>query len=542
MIFRGSKVRRNYFLIVLGFLFMFQGYLYSIDIKFISDNKYIPIDLMFNPDITNYSKMVDYTVFSVRIMTQTESGNEVFINGHKTTVPVSVPYYLKFGKNIFIIEIKNLKNKTSKSFRIVIQRYPIKPIPVIFIDADKMIPDEPKMSAKMYCFTNYSWGTGMPYLKSACEAYNIKIELRGKSSVTNDQNQAVPKSQFAVKVFGQNGKEKIVSILGLPEDSDWVLNGPYSDKSLLRNFLAYELAREMGMYAPRTVFVELYLNQNKSLVSTNDYFGLFLLTERIKPSPDKVDIAIGKADKFSVGYIFKKDKPDEAMVTFTSFSKTAWEIEYPKKKKIIASTILPLSNYISKFEESLISMKFSGTESYANYIDTDSFIDYMILNIAARNADAFVFSTYFYKDVNGKIMAGPPWDFNIAFGNINYYDCYYCNGWWLPYRYLPSKLMKDPSFVKKLIARWYELRQNVLSDWNVEFIIDQITIRIDEAQKRNFQEWPVLGVYLWPNPLPLPKTYEEEILKLKYWLITRLKWVDQNIKGIANLPPEKWSK
>ncbi|NPV00143.1 MAG: hypothetical protein HPY53_02060 [Brevinematales bacterium] len=535
-------MNRKTLMIISGFLFLFQAYLYCIDIKYISDNKVIPIDLMFHPDITNYSTMVDYTVFSVRIMTQPEPWSRIYINGKITTVPVNGPYYLKYGKNSFIIEVRNSVNKSSKTYHIVIHRYPIKPVPVIFIDADKKIPDEPKIPAKMYCFTNYQWGTGMPYLKSACQSFNIKIELRGKSSVTNDQNQAVPKGQFAIDVCGQNGKEKIVSILGLPEDSDWVLNGPYSDKSLLRNFLAYELAREMGMYAPRTVFVELYLNQNTSLVSTNDYFGLFVLTERIKPSPDKVHIAVVKSDKFPVGYIFKKDKPDPEIVTFTTLSKIAWEIEYPKKKKLIASTILSLSNYVSKFEESLISMKFGGTECYTNYIDTDSFIDYMILNIAARNADAFIFSTYFYKDVNGKIKAGPPWDFNIAFGNINYYDCYYSSGWWVPYRYLPSKLLKDPSFVKKLIARWYELRQNVLSDWNVEFIIDQITIRIDEAQKRNFQKWPVLGVYLWPNPQPLPKTYEEEVSKLKCWLLKRLKWVDQNIKGIANLPPEKWSK
>ena len=84
----------------------------------------------------------------------------------------------------------------------------------------------------------------------------ISIEIRGSSS------QMFPKKQYALETQDIDGENLNVSILGMPAENDWILYAPYSDKSLLRNFLVYELARNMGRYASRTRFCELVINKN----------------------------------------------------------------------------------------------------------------------------------------------------------------------------------------------------------------------------------------------------------------------------------------
>ncbi len=95
------------------------------------------------------------------------------------------------------------------------------------------------------------------------------------------------------------------SLMGLPAESDWILHGPYSDKALIRNYLAYTLARDMGHYASRTRFCELFLN--------DQYRGVYVLIERIKRDSARVDIAKllptdVTGDQLTGGYIVKIDR------------------------------------------------------------------------------------------------------------------------------------------------------------------------------------------------------------------------------------------
>ena len=70
--------------------------------------------------------------------------------------------------------------------------------------------------------------------------------------------------------------------------------------------------------------------------------------------------------------------------------------------------------------------------------------------------------------------------------------------------------------------------------WKTETLmsyIDSLATVLQEAQQRNFQRWPVLGQYIWPNPTPIPSTWAGEVLELKQWLTQRLAWMDMNIPG-----------
>jgi hypothetical protein len=136
-----------------------------------------------------------------------------------------------------------------------------------------------------------------------------EMKLRGNSSLR------YLKRSYALKTRDDAGESRSVSLLGFPKDSDWVLYAPYPDKTLLRDVLAYDLSRQMGQYAARTRFVEVFVNQIGGKLSMRHYAGVFVLEEKIKRAPERVNITKLTPDANSEpnitgGYIFKKDHLD----------------------------------------------------------------------------------------------------------------------------------------------------------------------------------------------------------------------------------------
>src|SRR6185503_11197902 len=146
-------------------------------------------------------------------------------------------------------------------------------------------------------------------------------------------------------------------------------------------------------------------------------------------------------------------------------------------------------------------------------------------------------STFFYKDRNSKnrkIFAGPAWDYDLAYRNANYCDGDKASGWAYQFNMvcpgdaaglIPfwwEKFMLDTAFVSDLRCRWKDVRKTVISNDHLNHIIDSIATLTNEARQRHFQRWPVLGQYIWPNPYPIPTSYEGEITALKEWIAKRL--------------------
>ena len=102
------------------------------------------------------------------------------------------------------------------------------------------------------------------------------FKLRGHSSAT------FPKTPYRVEFWDNENDDADHPVLGMPEDSDWVLRGPYPDKALIREALVYDLGREMGLPAPRYRFVEFYLNTDAAPVGAEDYMGVYMIVETIK--------------------------------------------------------------------------------------------------------------------------------------------------------------------------------------------------------------------------------------------------------------------
>lgn len=403
-------------------------------------------------------------------------------------------------------------------------------LPLVLIDTfEKRIPDEPKISARMKII--YDEYGGRNALNSSHVHFDGKvgIEVRGKSS------QKFPKKQYGFETQDGSGNDQDVSLLQLPAESDWILNGPYSDKTLMRNYLAYEFSNRMGRYASRAKFVEVFLNDSgDTKIKQKHYVGVYLLMEKIKRGKNRVNIQSLKStqekpSEITGGYILKIDKIDINDSYFLTGYRTRLIHVYPKGNKISDAQKAWIRNYMSAFESSL---KAPDLGEYVKYIHTDTFIDYFIINELFRNIDGFRNSTYMYKDRNTKLKMGPIWDFNLSMGNASFNNGWETDGWLIDTNPVPfwwDQLLMDENFKQKLVKRWRALRKGELATSKLMEEIDRTAKNLSEAQSRNFERWPVLGVSVLGNPESNPPTYEQEVHQLKTWLQDRLKWIDAHI-------------
>jgi CotH kinase protein/Secretion system C-terminal sorting domain len=425
-------------------------------------------------------------------------------------------------------------------------------LPIVLINtAGVEIPDEPKIDATMQIIYN---GVGaINNVTDVPNAFNNKIgiELRGASSINYPQKPYKLETRNALNV------KQNVSLLGMPSESDWILLSNYNDKVFIRNTLSYKLFNEMGNYATRTKFCEVVLN--------GEYVGVYLLMENIKRGNNRVNIA--KLDPIentgidvTGGYIIKNDywsAADSWLSNFHPINHLNLDVhlvyEYPKPENISLEQKSYIQTFINNFETALYSSDFADlTIGYNKYIDVNSFIDYLVVNELARNADGFKKSSYFHKDIDtptamSKLKAGLIWDFDWAWKNINecsFYAATDGSGWAYnvndcgPDVNSPGwfvRLLQDSNFQNKFRCRWNNLRTSTLSTANLMTYIDNSALELNQSQARHYQKWEHLGVDSGtPEIEPDPTTYSGQVQKFKDWLNTRLTWLDANIPGDSN--------
>ncbi len=428
------------------------------------------------------------------------------------------------------------------------------PILIINTENGQDIPNEPKIDAELGIIWNGDGG-----INNVDDPFNnydgkIGIEKRGSSSQS-----LFPKVGYALETRKDDGSNNNVPLLGFPKENDWVLHGPYSDKSLIRNALTYILAGRIMEYAPRVKFCEVVLN--------GDYIGVYLFTEKIKRDAGRVNISTlnpdeNEGDELTGGYILKLDKSQGAgsggfyseypTVPSGAFG-TFFQYHYPKFDEISAEQKAYIQGYISELEDVLQSPQFAdGQDGYRKYFDMPSFYQFLFIQEIGRNVDGYRLSTFFYKDresVGGKLKFGPVWDFNLAFGNVDYCIGPSSNGWAKDFNdFCPSdfwtvhfwwdRLWEDPSFRQEMKDYWKDLRAMALSDANVFNVIDSLGNLLQAPAQRNFERWPVLGQYVWPNAF-VGNSYQAELKYLRDWTTGRLAWLDINmdlLQGTDTLP------
>lgn len=407
-------------------------------------------------------------------------------------------------------------------------------LPLVILNTNgQSIMDEPKISANMGIIWN---GPGKRNsLTDPKNNYNgnIGIETRGSSS------QGFPKKSYGFETKSLNMVDMDISLLGLPEENDWILYAPFTDKTMIRNVLTYTLDASLGHYSPRCRYVELFLNGN--------YEGVYVLMEKIKRDKNRVDIAKllitdNTGEDLTGGYIIKIDKTTggggDGWTSYYSnaYGKTYYQYDYPKSIEITTPQKSYIETYVRNMERALYLEKFSGTGSYHDFLNDSSFIDFMIINELTKNVDGYRLSSYLYKGKNKLMNCGPIWDFNLSYGNADYYYGWTTTGfqyqanlgedyWQNPFWW--NKLMRDPAYVQKLKRRWSWIRKNEFSDQRINFVTDSLVTLLSEAQVRNYQRWTgVIGTYIWPNYY-VGSSYASEVTWMKNWITQRLAYLDK---------------
>jgi hypothetical protein len=370
------------------------------------------------------------------------------------------------------------------------------------------------------------------------------INIRGSTSAGFDQK------SYSLELRDSTNSSVDVkkSVLGMPAESDWILYGPYTDKTFLRNVLTYTIGTEMSEYAPRGKFVELMID--------SVYQGVYVLFEKIKRDANRVNIAKllptdNVAPGVTGGYLLKIDKFTGVFnggfepSSITSYQGVPtnyyFQFEYPKNPT--QAQFNYIQNYVDSFEVALTGSNFKDSlTGYRKYINVKSFIHYFLSNELSNNVDGYRLSTYLYKkkitNGDGKIHMGPLWDFNLAFVNANYCDGFRfdvwayeqpCNQPDIPFWW--RRLLQDSNYTQELKCRYTYLRNTSLSNARIEFLIDSMVNYIGpSATARHYTQYPILGVGVWPNYY-VGSTYTEEIDTLKSWINQRLAWLDVNMPG-----------
>lgn len=346
----------------------------------------------------------------------------------------------------------------------------------------------------------------------------ISLGIRGRGNST----WGMPKKPYRLR-FNQK-----TEFLGFPATRNWVLLANYADKTLLRNYVAFELGRQMmSGFTPRNAFVEVYVN--------GEYQGLYHLTDQIRVEEVRVDIdELEETNEdpalITGGYLLEIDERLDEEHWFMS-DVLDFPITFKSPEVPNAAQRDYITTYIREFEEIISSPDIAsrGAE-YEHYIDVPSFIDYYLISEIMKNNDTGIgTSIYLTKPRNGKLSMGPLWDFDIAAGNINYHGNEYPEGWWIrPINRWYAHLFRDKRFEDAVKSRWETIRPTVLAD-----IMEQIDATafgtLAKAQQHNFERWPILNEWVWPNAVVLG-TYEAEVEYLKTWLADRIAWMDAEIK------------
>lgn len=367
-----------------------------------------------------------------------------------------------------------------------------------------------------------------------------KVHYRGNTSIKFDKKSY--KLEFIHEDFSKNKDEEM---LGMGKHNEWILNGPFLDKTLMRNYMCLNIAGEIMGDVPDVRFCEVFVD--------GDYKGVYVAMESITKATERVDIASYKTGDPFTSYIVRADRErglPEELNNFTKYANrihknTAIEVLYPSEAKSSPELKAYIEQDFSKFEKALYSFDYDDDDyGYKKFIDIESFVDYFIINEFFKNYDAGIFSTYFYKDIRGKLHIGPVWDFNNAADNFISVALDE-RGMELVNRNWYFMLMKDEDFVEAVIKRYHTLREGWLNEEVLLSYIDETVAFLGEAILRNNQVW---GYSFSPEKLnednrlaPLERnitSYEEGIRQLKDFIIQRGRWMDQHIHTLRQYAHE----
>lgn len=440
-------------------------------------------------------------------------------------------------------------------------------LPIVWIDVNgAMIMRDDRIGARMKIIhngkgqLNYGDTVAHPGQHVDYEGY-IALRYRGNTSFTHSDKKPYSFRTLS-KPYEQGYDKKKVSLLGMGSDNNWALLAPYSDKSMIRDLLAFEVARPWMEYTPQGRLCELFLD--------GTYYGVFILTELVTQGKHRLNLPDPgeEDDELTGGYIVEVGNNGSDSITHISKYhpirgdglETYYDREieflykFPDAEDLTDAQREYINGAIDLMEDVFASKNYKDpVEGYRKYIDVQSFMDYQLVNEFAHNVDGYRLSTKLYKRRDSEDMRFKMaiWDMNLAFGNCRHNQGSATSGWisrgnsmlhnnndkfLIPFWWY--KLISDNSYVQARFARWAEWRNSNLSHDRIMATIDSLANEVTccGAEARNSQAWPRWGVWVWPNYV-VTRSYEAEIEYIKNWIVKRTEWLDDILQYTPPEPP-----
>ena len=340
--------------------------------------------------------------------------------------------------------------------------------------------------------------------RAAGDVIESRVNIKGRGN----SSWKFPKKPFRLKF------DEKISLLDMHKDKSWVLLPNYNDKSMLRNSLAFYMSSISNLdYTPESHFVELIFN--------GKYWGTYLLCEKLKISNHRV--AVGDD-----GFLLEVDSraPSEADSRYFGLSHLENvvnikdpEVEYSDENYRYAK------DFVISAEEALFGRNFTDPKTgWQAYMDMDSFVDWYLIHEIGKNLDSnFDTSCFMHFARGGKLMMGPVWDMDVAYGNMDQANqsCYRPTGFHIKYTQWYTRLFKDPAFVKRVKERFnyfYRHQNEILANVNAD------AQYLKYSAQENNDVWHVFNVKTWPN-YNIWGSYQNEVQELKTWFVTRMEWL-----------------
>ena len=368
-------------------------------------------------------------------------------------------------------------------------------------------------------------GNGLNSLTSEpTQTLEGKIKIRGGSTSNG-------KKQYRMKLLDAFGDGVKAPLLGMSAGDEWILNGMDSDPTCLRSYLAYNLAGELNLDSPDVRYCEVVLRDGDDL----RYLGLYLLTEPVERGEGRVALKGKKNLVGAYSYIVRRDKSDTDSVVLSTWAsqqagltgfigdvstdQTVLTLIYPKGKKLTSDAIAYVTSDLSKIEQRLASEDISTFASFSGILNTDSFIDYFLLNEYLMNRSAGTTSTYMYRDIGSKLTIGPVWGFNDAASHAEDTDLFRMDT--APFY---ADLLKNSRFQDLLQKRLSELRRDTLSDGRILSLLEETQNYLGTALDRDRKLRAISA-----------EDYTLAVEEFSGRLLSRGKWLDQHLTDLRSV-------
>lgn len=355
-----------------------------------------------------------------------------------------------------------------------------------------------------------------------------ETRLRGNNSITH------PKKPYRIKF---NKKQRPLDAPA--KAKKWTLINNYGDKTLMRNMIAFDIARQAGMeYVPYIQPVDVVLN--------GEYKGCYQLCDQIEVGEGRVPVnemetTDNEGDALTGGYLIEVDAYASSELSwFQSQKGIPVTIKSPDDDKITAQQKTYITDYFNRMESLAYSRYFDDPlRGYRTMLDTNSFLQHFIVGEVSGNTDTY-WSTYMYKKRGDALLyVGPVWDFDIAFENdkrtypinslSNYLSLSGISSAAGSMRTLATLIVSyDKATKKELSDLWSKMRRNGFSEKYLCDFIDHWAAEMDASQRLNFMRWDILNQAVHENP-QVAGSYDGEIAWVKNYINQRIPWMDNMI-------------